>query len=324
MIDLGLSEHYSSTGDGDDGHCPAAETPIGTIAYMSPEMLLAKSYDRRCDIWSLGVILWAILVGEPLFTHECDSLCKEQILNPDFLAAEMKKLVGKISPEARDLLSLMLQRDPDKRISAAEALKHKFIMKSYSPSDYSDMGSSGGPALFDRNIVQKMDNYARMPALKRVGLYIFAHLCGTDGDDMRLYRVTFRQLDRTGTGALTAEEMTTAIKHKGLSVPEDFQSRVMMALDSDRSDSIDFLEFLAATIEIKASPKHEKILRGVFQLMDTTRRGSISKEDMAEIFTGNSPDQLEDMINEVAPSGKLDWDQFKTLMMSKDVFSAEY
>ena len=44
----------------------------GTIAYMSPEMIQGNSHDKKCDIWSIGVILYAMLVGEPLFTHDSD------------------------------------------------------------------------------------------------------------------------------------------------------------------------------------------------------------------------------------------------------------
>ena len=51
MIDLGLSEHYR---EGETfTECS------GTIAYMSPEMICGHPYDRKCDIWSLGVIFWA-------------------------------------------------------------------------------------------------------------------------------------------------------------------------------------------------------------------------------------------------------------------------
>ena len=61
------------------------------------------------------------------------------------------------------------------------------------------------------------------PALKRVGLFVFAHLCGTDGPDTRLYRVTFRQLDRQGTGAISAQDLVIAIRERGLAVPDDFE-----------------------------------------------------------------------------------------------------
>lgn len=87
MIDLGLSEHYS--GGLSEEHEHKSSTPIGTIAYMSPEMLQGHEYDRQCDIWSLGgqgewravgiMFMSAILQEyDPTgswtrwFTHECD------------------------------------------------------------------------------------------------------------------------------------------------------------------------------------------------------------------------------------------------------------
>merc|ERR1712194_262759 len=105
--------------------------PVGTVAYMSPEMLQGSEYSRQCDVWSIGVILWSMLIGEPLYTHECDYLCRQQILDPAYLENELKTklLTDKhiyLSKEAKDILSLMLKRNPDERITAAEALKHPF------------------------------------------------------------------------------------------------------------------------------------------------------------------------------------------------------
>jgi serine/threonine protein kinase len=94
MIDLGLSEHYK---DGEQLVGPAT----GTLAYMSPEMIKGQPYDRQCDIWSLGVILFAMLMGEPLFTHDDDTKCEQQILDPKHLRRELRvrlnftKLVSK-------------------------------------------------------------------------------------------------------------------------------------------------------------------------------------------------------------------------------------
>ena len=80
---------------------------------------------------------------------------------------------------------------------------------------------------------------------------MFAHLCGTDGPDTRLYRVTFRQLDRQGTGAISATDLIQAIRERGLAIPDDFESRVVPYLDSNASEGIDFIEYLAATIDVQ-------------------------------------------------------------------------
>ena len=66
------------------------------------------------------------------------------------------------------------------------------------------------------------------------------------------------------------------------------------------------------------SAKHEKILKGVFQLMDTQGREFISADDVEEIFTGNTKEQLEAMILEIAPNGMLSWNDFKNLMMAPE------
>ncbi|CAD7971870.1 unnamed protein product [Amoebophrya sp. A25] len=316
MIDLGLSEFYRA------GSEHRSSTPIGTIAYMSPEMLQGEPYDRQCDIWSLGVILWALLMGEPLFTHDCDILCERQILDPRYLDKEWKKTIPLLSPEAVDLLQRMLTRDPAERLTAAEALRHPFILDSYSPDDYTELSypPPGGMAkalasTFDTNCVQKMAEYVQMPALKRVGLFVFAHLCGTDGEDLRLYRVTFRQLDKLGSGVLLKSDLVETFQARGVEIPPDFSTAVLPFVDSHQSESLHFLEFLAATIEVQKVDKFERILQAVFIMLDSDKCGVISVDDMADLLTSNTREQLDEMLREVAPNGQMNYAEFRNMML---------
>ena len=82
---------------------------------------------RRCDLWSTGVILFMLLSGETPFPGktEADILAKVKV--GDFKFED--KTWTDISDEAMDLVTLLLQVDPEKRISAEEALHHRWYVR---------------------------------------------------------------------------------------------------------------------------------------------------------------------------------------------------
>lgn len=86
---------------------------------MSPEMIQGNSHDKKCDMWSIGVILYAMLVGEPLFTHDSDAKCERQILDAAYLRRTLTRVRG-VSIEGRDMMAQMLKREPGERIGAKE------------------------------------------------------------------------------------------------------------------------------------------------------------------------------------------------------------
>lgn len=67
LIDFGLSFAWSKGMREEAGR--EERRPVGTCYYMSPEVL-AGSYDERCDIWSLGVLLYMMTTGTPPFDGE--------------------------------------------------------------------------------------------------------------------------------------------------------------------------------------------------------------------------------------------------------------
>jgi len=97
----------------------------GTVAYIAPEIVKSVSYGKAVDMWSLGVILYIMLCGFPPF-YDDDS---DEIL-------ELVKLGkynfpdpywSKVSKEAKDLVSSLLQVDPTLRITADQALEHPWF-----------------------------------------------------------------------------------------------------------------------------------------------------------------------------------------------------
>jgi calcium-dependent protein kinase len=70
LIDFGLS--FPWTRAMREEVSAREERPVGTCYYMSPEVL-GGSYDERCDIWSLGVVLYMMTTGTPPFDGEKES-----------------------------------------------------------------------------------------------------------------------------------------------------------------------------------------------------------------------------------------------------------
>lgn len=97
----------------------------GTPGYLSPEVLKKEPYGKPVDIWACGVILYILLVGYPPFWDEDQHRLYAQIKSGayDYPSPEWDT----VTPEAKNLINLMLTVNPNKRITAADALKHPWI-----------------------------------------------------------------------------------------------------------------------------------------------------------------------------------------------------
>ncbi|CAG9856256.1 unnamed protein product [Phyllotreta striolata] len=126
---------------------PQLLTPVGSAEFMAPEVVEAfigdsesTSYDKRCDLWSLGVIMYILLCGYPPFYGKCGkdcgwergdncNSCQELLFQMiqegryDFPEPEWTA----ISDEAKDLISCLLVKNASDRISAEKVLMHPWL-----------------------------------------------------------------------------------------------------------------------------------------------------------------------------------------------------
>jgi len=111
IVDFGLSNIYK------DGQ--KLKTACGSPCYASPEMIAGHWYEPSCcDIWSCGVILFALVCGYLPFEDGNTAQLYRKILDADYKPPKF------ISPAVRDLIALMLTTDPDKRITIAGIREH--------------------------------------------------------------------------------------------------------------------------------------------------------------------------------------------------------
>lgn len=99
------------------------ETICGTTVYMAPELTERKTYDGfKIDIWALGVILYTMICGTMPFDEEDEPKTKWRIINED---PEFSDDI--MSPESKDLVKKLLEKDPANRPSVKEILLHSFL-----------------------------------------------------------------------------------------------------------------------------------------------------------------------------------------------------
>lgn len=106
---------------------------LGTPYYIAPEVL-KRDYNEKCDVWSCGVILYIMLCGYPPFGgYDQEILQNIEIGKFEFDPEDW----GKISEDAKNLIKKMLEKDPNKRISAKDAYNDPWIQKN-APSEKID------------------------------------------------------------------------------------------------------------------------------------------------------------------------------------------
>ncbi|KAF2725610.1 kinase-like protein [Polychaeton citri CBS 116435] len=135
LIDFGFTREYQ-------GSTSYLQTWCGTVCYSAPEMLKGEKYaGEKVDLWSLGIILYALLCGELPFDEDDDTATKALILHeepkyPDYMPEQAKQLIKKLlskRPLLRPCLSDIL-KDP---WLADHAPQQQEILKLQQPAPFS-------------------------------------------------------------------------------------------------------------------------------------------------------------------------------------------
>ena len=120
LVDFGFTREY-------EGRTSYLQTWCGTVCYSAPEMIKGEKYaGEKVDVWSLGIILFALLCGELPFDEDDEEATKARILK------EEPKYPGHIPEQAKDLVMKLLSKRPLLRPSLADILQHPWLSE-YAP-----------------------------------------------------------------------------------------------------------------------------------------------------------------------------------------------
>ncbi|XP_078036414.1 extracellular signal-regulated kinase 2 isoform X3 [Augochlora pura] len=186
IADFGLARSVTQIGEGDGetGSDPTLTDYVATRWYRAPEILVAsKRYTKGIDMWSLGCILGEMLLGKPLFPgsstiNQVERIMatlapptKEDLLSvcagygsnllektPNGPRRSLRDLLPDVSEKALHLISNLIVFNPNRRLTAVEALEHAYVANFHKRSKEPERGSSVVPLLRD-DVQLSVDDY---------------------------------------------------------------------------------------------------------------------------------------------------------------------
>lgn len=98
----------------------------GTPEYIAPEMVARKEYTNAVDLWAVGVITYILLRGDFPFFHTDRIQLYKMILKGKYDLYD--QVWEEVSQSGKDFVKRLLEVDPSTRLTAVEALRHKWIL----------------------------------------------------------------------------------------------------------------------------------------------------------------------------------------------------
>ncbi|KAJ7946284.1 Calcium-dependent protein kinase [Quillaja saponaria] len=278
---------------------------VGSSYYVAPEVL-HRNYGKEIDIWSAGVILYILLSGVPPFWAEnekgiFDSVLKDEI---DFVTQPWPS----ISDSAKDLVRKMLTRDPKKRITSAQVLEHPWIKD----------GGDASDKPIDSAVLSRMKQFRAMNKLKQLALKVIAE--NLSEEEIKGLKAMFTNMDTDKSGTITYEELKTGLARIGSQLSEAEVKQLMEAADVDGNGTIDYIEFISATMHRHRLEKDEHLYKA-FQYFDKDKSGYITRDELETAMTQygmGDEATIREIISEVDADndGRINYEEFCKMMRS--------
>lgn len=136
IVDFGLSNIYKPG--------ETLKTACGSPCYAAPEMVAGKRYDGlSADIWSCGVILYAMVCGYLPFEDPKTNLLYKKILNAEYTIPDF------VSPDCADLIRKILNTDPAQRYTLTDIKSHTWFQQIKTVKDYTGILIGTQPIPYD-------------------------------------------------------------------------------------------------------------------------------------------------------------------------------
>lgn len=248
------------------------------VVYKAPEVI-NHDYDLKADIWVVGVLMHLLLTGDlPFMAPNTDKL-NEAILQTPLDVENLKK--KRLNQHVIKLITGMLEKDPEKRITINEALT-------------SDWFSSANESLGRKESVEMMKNIGKTDRNFTIVDFLadFISKKAYMDDEIKNLKILFKQIDKNNDGSITKDEMQYAVESIGLVMTDDDITLIFSKYDTNKSGQLEFTEFVAAFMQ-RSSLNEQKKLEEFFEFLDADQSGLIDFEEL-ELALGSHYSNAQD------------------------------
>ena len=231
ILDFGCSYYYKPN--------EKLKEKVGTPLFVSPEVLTG-SYNEKCDIWSIGILFYILLVEKPPFIGTENEVIFQQIKDFNFVI-KIEDL--KVDEKIKEFLFLMLEKNYEKRINADLMLKNDFFLE-------------------DKDLYKKCDDFYsnfmefyNYEEIKRSILLNFINEFIEKSDYLEEIKF-FKFLNKKNDGFLSKNEIKNYFQNFKNYNKKDFE-----ALSINEYNQINFSKFLTAVISKKKILNSQNFLK---------------------------------------------------------------
>jgi len=311
IIDFGMSKRIPKT--------RYLRRMCGTPYYTAPEVIVGQ-YHKAADCWSVGVIMFVMLYGYPPFyvdpskygARENEMIYKK--IKKGFVA-KVKAGYGrhfpsgiKSSEDVRDLIKSLLKKDVAARLTAVEAMDHKWFQNASSDN------------VIPEQVKFSLASFTKATRFKLTVLNLFKDV-QIDENKRATLRKAFDEMDTNKNGLISWSEFKDSIE-KFESLRKDDLEKVFAAADLDGDHTISFDELLLTVADHQLRNVDERIYK-MFLSLDENKDGFLSAEEIKNYATQHLKDDpfvkdlglLENMDTiikeaDINKDGKISWKEF--------------
>lgn len=328
VIDFGLARYTECFGDELKGL-------VGSAYYVSPQVIEGE-YTNLCDIWSCGVIAYALLSGFAPFDASTDAAVLEMVYDGRFDYDDPEW--DHISELAKDFISQLLSYDEDERPSAGQALQHPWLKRCRRSPRMNNalIRANSRNSLKDLSKFTSKSNKLKQAACAMMASQLLRN------EEKEMIDKAFRALDKSCNGQITKKDLNSSfVDLFGEDSDDDDSSddeeemetsavvdnscaelvdNIFEQVNFSGSGAIQYSEF-AIVMMLEKNMVDENKLRAAFKFFDTDDKGFIGREDLKVLLkTGNhATKKIMDSTATNRKKDKITFDDFKKCILPEGI-----